>query len=179
MSIFVLRKPEKVYPLVTKKIDLKTKELIYLVLLILSCTGCKGPEELSFERTDYLGGNIKFNGFYYNASDYEYFIFYQNGVYHTAFAAEMNVDWIEDYYADPVNFEGVEDLPYFWGAFRESSINNIEMEGWLSSDGGGGYPLYSQTGEIISASTILIGEETFSFIPLVIKPDSVLSWINN
>ena len=157
---------------------MKLEKSKYLLLLLLVYSGCKGPEELSFEVTNYLQEDINFNGLYYNQSTFEYFIFFQNGVYHTAIATEKNLQWIVDYFADSDNYEGIEDLPYFWGAYIESSINTIEMEGWLSNDGGGGYPLYSKSGSIISPTEILLDGNPFIFEPLTSKPDSVLSWIN-
>ena len=152
----------------------------YLVLIIFSqlLMSC-GPEELSFNREDYLGEELGFSGFYWDSTDYEYFMFFQNGVYLTGNeTSNNNIDKVKDFYSDYEQHKYIYDLPYGWGAFKEENSSSLYMEGWTPSDGGGGYPIIQHNAENVTKNRMFIDAKEFYFQPMQAKPDSIVKWIN-
>jgi hypothetical protein len=134
-------------------------------LIIFACIfleGCIAFEPLTFKKEEFLGKNLKADGYFYYTNkkqEYNAFFLYKNGVYHGG-------NWLKkiDFNINNLNlldkdiktiYEIEEKYPtyYRWGIFNVNN-SNIEIERWVTSSGGGPYPTQILRGEIKNDSTI-------------------------
>ena len=149
-------------------------------LLFFCCIclpSCKLPV-LSIARKSIVEKPLNMHGLYYNKSNFQNFILYQNGIIKGDFSfAEKNMEsliWLHMNGVD--NFKK---LPYLWGVF-EIKNNHITIEHWQSRSLEYGITKYS--GEILNDTMLLlnhpvVGKDTFFFHYMPVKPDSTNKFI--
>ena len=178
------------------------KNLIIISFIFLKA--CVAFEPLTFKKQEFLGKNLKINGYFYNINnknEYNAFFIYKNGVYHGGKwrkKIDFNVNNLNLLDMDIKSIYEIEEkypTYYNWGVFNVN-YTNIEIERWVTSSGGGAYPTQILKGEIKNDSTIhfhtLIGahpvnanskkktvniDETYHFRQFSPKPDSTNKFI--
>jgi len=165
---------------------LKTKKQIISALSIITLViiGCEGFEPLPFQRENYIGNNLKTDGYYYffsNKNDetndgtkyYEAFMLFRNGVYVlvTSGSYSIKLDSISRLKQVDKDVKNRVDkqnnfinLNPNWGIFKING-QSIQIKRWLSGNGQD-YPIQTLKGTIINDSTInifqKIGDESSS-----------------
>lgn len=138
-------------------------KIIFIVsFLFLGCgKSLLKHDELSLERKDYFGNELKINGYYYykyavdDSFRYVVYFFYNNGiVLHAGAIKEENLSIKEEEFMNGTFNENVKNTMYFWGAFVVIN-QSIKFERWYPSSGG---PLraYVSEGTILNDSTFHI-----------------------
>lgn len=160
-----------------------TKAIISLVV-ILSC--CKTAEELTLERMNYTGNELRIDGYYYHQLNdvIHSFVLFNNGTY-LSLGYNDNLGSLFDLDEIIKNENIIADLKekqWFWGVFKVSN-NNILIDRWLPGNGGP-YPVELLEGDILNDETIMITgfrqtdvEDEFKFRHLSPKPDSTNMFI--
>lgn len=106
--------------------------LVSILVLFANCdkVGICTENKLSSERTDYIGTELRINGYYYDASgkkdSSEIYYFYKNGIFHlgeTVLTQDAENGRVIDTYDD------LYPRHHKWGAFRVDE-DNIEIETW-------------------------------------------------
>ncbi len=170
------------------------------VFLFSSCEkfGLCEDDELSLERVDYTGNQLRIDGYYFgdvNPNSTKPFAniyyFYENGVFFTSEAANLDQAESGTIVVDIENTFGKK-IKGAWGVFQ---INGslIEIERWQSRMSGCETSLYER-GNILNDSTFVLTRREarengkavvvkdinsiFKFRPLPEKPDSSNSFIN-
>lgn len=168
--------------------------LICIVVTQLCCKrilNCEEKEKYTFSRTNYLGNEIKINGYYYSSKYYP-LIFYKNGVMIRDILDTNNYNFstFETWVLQGRYGKGLKTNIYNWCLF-EIKGNQLKYEGFNAKSGISCKYTYIRTGTIIDDSTILFtnqinsdGKEsesqndTFHFKQFSPKPDSTNSFIN-
>lgn len=171
--------------------------LLVIVILLGSCKKNKfvKDDELSIQRTNYTGNQLRINGYYYQLIDgalYGVYCFYANGV----------IQHLGDGYklSELAGFEQLittkdfndksKAVKYFWGVFKIEG-NSIQFERWYPSEPP--YKAYVRSGTILNDSTFKITEsyrmqggqktevtslnETYHFKKFSPKPDSTNAFV--
>ena len=188
---------------------------IFYILIVLIASSCKGYENLTLIRESFTGSNLKTNGYYYIFTDrsvgsgYEgkisdAFFLYQNGIYynfsHGSYNPNLKISENIRQLDSEVIYRVKREKDFInsqpnWGVFNVSG-NDIKIERWVFSSGGGKYPTQKVLGKIINDSTIHFYEqeqnnptqygknkkwekidETYHFRQFNPKPDSTNSFI--
>lgn len=156
------------------------KVLFILVLFLLFNNSCGHRKKFELIREDYLGDNIRLDGFYYNKPELTHFFLYRNGIMYSSDNTDENFNDLLDYYKNPENYNNVYNLPYYWGVFQIDN-KDIKFETWVSGDAFGGYSTRQFDGRIINDTTLIIndqgGSNTFYFHKFSPKPDSTNTFI--
>lgn len=172
---------------------LKFYDMKKIIILLAFCSlfqGCfRGAEELTLERVDYLGSEIKIDGYYYHQDNetFNSFMLFENGVYHGFGETEQpTLENLDALIQDETFYNNIRDLQYTWGVYQVDG-NGITIERWLPGTGGP-YPTQLLEGDIIDDETIRISGlrgteyedevDEFKFRALSPKPDSTNTFIN-
>ena len=174
---------------------------IVLAVVFSSCKKMFEDEELSMERVDYTGTELRTDGYYYFRNRYVYdgkqfdqiehrFLF-RNGVSTDGGVCDYSVmGMVEDNIRNGTYYDKLKGNKSRWMVFRISDYT-IEFEGWTWGDGGD-YKLstFREYGEIINDTTFRLIKEDYKgkvieYLPDVIyhfkqfspKPDSTNSFI--
>ena len=171
---------------------------IVLAVVFSSCKKMFEDEELSMERVDYTGTELRTDGYYYYR--YQYYdsredslydcfipwILYRNGVSTYGYVYDYSeVERLEDGFRNGTYSDKMKEHKDRWLVFRISG-NTIEFERWDHK----GFRLitYKQYAEIINDTTFKLVKEyyngkeieivmTFHFKQFAPKPDSTNSFI--
>lgn len=176
---------------------------IFIYAFIFFLYGCISFEPLTQIKKNFIGSNLKLNGYYYSF-DYKKikaFTLFKNGVFYNNFFDGIdsyyneNLDSLDTKYLKHFLFDIKYPLQYQWGLFN---INNseISIERWVTASGGGAYPTQMLKGTIKNDTTIyfhtLVGahpinvgkmkkiikiDETYHFRKFSPKPDSTNNFI--
>jgi hypothetical protein len=173
---------------------MKYLSLILSVCMILSA--CAGDDdELTLERMEYTGNELRLDGYYYNETlNFEgvivssYFL-YSNGIIHYAGTQAEEKFWSTDYQQSlSIKSESAMNNKYHWGVFKIFD-NEIEFERWYPSDP----PLevFVRSGTILNDTTFRITksfkpdgsdqverDELYKFKQFSPKPDSTNTFID-
>lgn len=160
--------------------------LVLCVITIFSC--CRVAEELTLQKMNFSGTNLKLGGYYYATfeSGYMVFFLYENGLFlDCGGCMNCTLENVEINISGDL-CEASRKLQYSWGVFKVTA-DNIEIERWLSGTGGP-YPTKTLRGEIINDRKILLSgfigdrdnitSDTFYFKEFSLKPDSTNMFIN-
>ena len=151
--------------------------------MLFSC-GRYSIEDFSFERQDYLGEELRTDGFFYqkfSSTQYEMFFLYRNGVvygphiYPASSVQELEESLEARYSAPPIN----DGIPSDWGIFQIIG-NEIIMENWGQGNSGPD-PVIRRDGIIFGISDINFGTEDggiYEFLSSPFKRDSTNQWID-
>jgi hypothetical protein len=147
------------------------KKLIIMVGIFL--VSCVGFEPLVSSKRDYIGQNLKTEGYYYLYSNYsnstgykadlfDCFILYKNGIYYNvskgSYDTKLNISENLKKLDTNINYHVTKQQDFLsqrpnWGVFHIIG-SEIEIESWVFSSGGGDYPTRILKGEIKNDSTI-------------------------
>jgi hypothetical protein len=161
------------------------KKIIFIFIAFGALTFSKcEKEELHLKRIDYIGNDIRLDGFYYNEPDKAHFFLYSNGImYYGGAGFKGQLIDLMKFYSIFENYKNSYQLPYSWGVFIVKSPG-IVVEKWVSSDAFGRYTTTQFNGKIINDTTLLInhpaemiGSDTFYFHRFSPKPDSTNNFI--
>lgn len=163
--------------------------IISLAIIAVSFSSCKKlfeDEELSLQRTDYIGTELRTDGYYYWRYQYEHDGFqydrveprflYRNGVF--IFVNRLDFSKLEQQEEDfrkGTFYENIKNEKVQWGIFQISG-SSIVFEGWDYS-GGPFLTSYKENGEIINDTTFRIKKAIFHFKQFSPKPDSTNRFI--
>lgn len=139
------------------------KQLLLLLSLCILIT-CKTPQKLSIDHGDYLGDDIRMDGYYYyfDGNKFNDFFLFTNGVYYGG----PGMGSITDLDSSPLDSMDEEireyhlfrerhlPLQYEWGIFSIEELE-IQIERWIPSSGNYGYPTQILEGKILNDTTIL------------------------
>ena len=167
------------------------KYLIFIIaLLILCCDAYRySRDPISLDQVNY-DGTLKTDGYYYydnirndNSSYLRTIFLYRNGVFLDGSSYADNLQEIDQWYENPLNYSSTYETAFDWGLFKVSG-SEIVVEKWIGS-GGGPYPTKSYVGEVINDSTLIIEDgfestgilDTFHFRKFSPKPDSTNMFI--
>ncbi len=167
-------------------------------MITINCSkdGFWKDDELSIQRTNYIGNQLKINGYYYkkynNPEMLTIYIFYNNGIIlHTGDGWEYSkLNEFEQKLQSPDFINKLKGIKYVWGAFKIEQ-SNIKFERWYPSEAP--YSAYVREGEIINDTTFIISEtyrnqkgqktevksvnETYHFKSFNYKPDSTNKFV--
>jgi len=180
---------------------LKTKYIRIMILLLIlvgvfimffSCCNTLAPDEnLTLQRTDYIGNELRIDGYYVHyfakgKTDADFF--FENG---TVFRVRgRRIDGISDYsekrFLDANFIRLNRDTKTNWSVF-EINGDDIVIQGWTHSSGGG-IPIATRRGKILNDTTFVITSihihrqtreinEVYHFRKFSPKPDSTNSFI--
>ena len=170
-----------------KDIMIKSTILVSFVFILSSCLKENTP--LINSRVDYLGDNLRIDGFYYEKKPdgtlgSRLTFFYKNGVKFVVTFSEMITDPVECVtILTKDRVEADRKRKYNWGIFIIKN-NDFFCEEWSTPINGNYVNLITQTGEILSDTCIMIttfnNGNTFQenlkgmmyFYPYNPKPDS-------
>jgi hypothetical protein len=164
-------------------------KLIVMLLLLAGLQSCsKTAQELTLDRMDYIGSEIRIDGYYcHQINDtYNSFILFENGIYHDlGETVQSSIEELDELILDETFYNNLRDIQYTWGVFQVEG-NRITIERWLPGTGGA-YPVQLLEGEIVNDTTILISGlrgtkyedevDEFKFRQLSPKPDSTNTFI--
>ena len=160
------------------------KAIILLIIFVTLTSGKCTLEDLTIERQNYSGTNLRIDGVYYNKPDKAHFFLYRNGVFfHGSPSFSGSVRQLLKFHSKKKNYSSTSIPPYFWGVFRIEN-NEIVIEKWMSGDSFK-YRTHKFGGKIINDTTLLlnnhpyfgIGVDTFYFYQCSSKPDSTNNFI--
>ncbi|MDR0507689.1 MAG: hypothetical protein LBH32_12870 [Dysgonamonadaceae bacterium] len=164
---------------------MKIIRLLILPILMLSFLwGCNllfSDEEMSFDRIDYEGNELRLDGYYYRqGKDYTLVhFFYQNGIILSANSyRNLDLDIVEKQLLE-IYYQIVKEKPN-WGIFKIAN-NQIEYEQWEAPNEGG-LSISHSKGYIENDTTFHIKEtyldhEVWHFRKFDHKPDSTNNFI--
>lgn len=163
------------------------KKILFIFLLVFisftySCLR-NWTQNLKLTRVEYLGKEIKTNGFYYNKKLFYYFFLFRNGVA-LGFSRANNTEHILSRWerlGHDTKF--LNNYPPDWGVFQVES-SKIKIERWVGGDIGR-YNTKIYQGSILNDSTIILPiipisagkQDTFHFYPTSVRPDSTTRFI--
>jgi hypothetical protein len=164
--------------------------LFSVFLVLLGCEGFK-DDKLSMQRTDYLGSELKINGFYYTQKDNNFqFLqcFYKNGIILNMHGGFSNSQDAENYIIKEFLLNnGYKKYADSWGVF-EIKNNYIRFEHFVGFHFS--YLVYTYEGMINNDTTFTIIRsyrvdgsemkylnEVYHFHQFSPKPDSTNKWI--
>ncbi|MDR2586191.1 MAG: hypothetical protein LBC84_08250 [Prevotellaceae bacterium] len=158
---------------------------LYLTTLFSSCDKLFPDEKLTLQRRDYVGNELRTDGYYYShwASYNSLFdnntaimFFYRNGVVLNALSYDgINLERIENEMV--LYYDIIQKYKSGWGVFIIDK-DIIMCEQW-STSAGGGLPVYRRNGRIENETTFTFNNihETWHFKQFSPKPDSTNSFI--
>ena len=166
-------------------IIMKSVKLILLSIFIFGF-GCNKfkDEELSIQRKDFLGNELRTDGYYYsyyenNSSPSEEsiitFFLYRNGVILSSGGyKKTNSDVLEKEMLE--RYELLQNKKTGWGVFIVKD-NKIEYEQWSTSSGGG-LPIFKSSYDIENDTTLISPcGNIYHFKQFSPKPDSINNFI--
>ena len=170
--------------------------LITMLFVMQNCLkhNYANDDKLSIQRTDYLGDELRIDGYYYLLYGDGYYtaaFFYRNGILFQGAAGSIDdIEEHENYYLN--GYYNNNNVKYRWGVFKIEE-NLIKFERWYPSSGG---PIhaYVRSGVILNDTTFHITEvyrmqngektdlsttdEIYHFKQFSPKPDSTNVFIN-
>ena len=172
--------------------------LITMLFIMQNCLkhNYAKDDKLSIQRTDYMGDELRLDGYYYLIyGDGNYItatFFYRNGVILKGNAGLVdNIEDHENYYINGY-YNDVKDLKDMWGVFKIVE-NKISFERWYPRTGGP-FHAYVRSGTILNDTTFHITEsyrmqngektdvstkdEIYRFKQFSPKPDSTNVFVN-
>jgi hypothetical protein len=171
--------------------------ILFMSLNLMSCrkiSPCK-DEKLNLVKSNYIGNNLKINGFYYGNPDtawnkiirFTTIVFYRNGILNLPGATEF--DKMESYIESVAQSTILNKTKYVWGLYQiQDSL--IILEYWEPAQCG--YPMIKNYGKVLNDSTFCITrvekiketdkesieiKEEFKFRKFTVKPDSIQSFL--
>jgi hypothetical protein len=156
------------------------KKIKYILLLSISCLGCKAPgyEPLELMRQEYNGKEIKLEGYYYYkkvvpmGAFTKIYFFYKNGVlYDFGSAPDTSLSKVDAFIKTIPHSDT--DYAYLWGVFNiDGKI--IKTESWNAVSGVRKFPTVINEGKILNDTTITLSSENnvYKFRRFLPKPDS-------
>ena len=136
--------------------------LIMMLFVMQNCTRQISfkDDELSIQRTDYLGDELRIDGYYYLIyGDGNYMsetFFYRNGMLLKGNAGLVNnIEEHENNYSNGSFYDVVKDSKSVWGVFKVTG-NKIFFEKWYPTEGP--LPAYVRSGVILNDTTFHITE---------------------
>lgn len=135
--------------------------------------GCAGYEPLLTKRENYIGNQLKTDGYYYlltkedmgygyTTKIFDCLMLFNNGIYynisHGGYNPNLKIDSVlvklDNEVKDQVKRQN-DNLNYrpYWGVFKVSN-SKIEIERWVTASGAGAYPTQIFIGEIKNDTTI-------------------------
>ena len=175
------------------------KLLIVEMVMILTLFSCIKDEfkddELSIQRTNYTGNQLRIDGYYYEMLNNSYFssyCFYENGTLIAPGGVFATISEMDNYIIKEfISSQNYKNYKSNWGVFKIEN-SNIKFEKWYPSSGGG-LPAYVREGNIINDTTFVISvsyrmkkgkktevkarNETYHFKQFSPKPDSTNNFI--
>jgi len=160
------------------------KAIILFIIFVTLSSGKCTLEDLTIERQNYSGTNLRIDGVYYNKPDKAHFFLYRNGVFFSGGSGfSGSISELIMFRSIEENNSSMSKLPYWWGVFRIEN-NEIVIEKWMSGDSFK-YRTHKFGGKIINDTTLLlnnhpyfgIGVDTFYFYQSSSKPDSTNNFI--
>jgi len=159
------------------------KAIILFIIFVTLSSGKCTLEDLTIERQNYSGSNLRIDGVYYNEPDKAHFFLYRNGVFFSGGSGfSGSISKFKKFYSQKENYSSGIDLPYRWGVFKIEN-NEVLIEHWVA-----GESIKIRTNKfsciIINDTTLLldhpaesIGLDTFYFYQFSPKPDSTNNFI--
>jgi hypothetical protein len=182
-----------------EKTNMKTVFLVlFLSLVMSSCKSDEGlfpPDELSLNRADYIGDELKIDGYYYNDVDGTFFaptFFYRNGIFIYTGGAFDSFDKMDNYIKDEfISRSDYKESIFRFGLFLiDGNIIKFEL---IYPSSGGPLKAFVNEGVILNDTTFLIQSsyrnqngkitefreenETYHFREFSPKPDSTNSFV--
>ena len=173
-------------------------KLISLCLFFTSCAklGILQDDELSLQRQDYTGNQLRVDGYYfyeYANGSIEYvsvYFLYRNAIILYGFSGLLSeLPELEESYRNGTFYKHVKSVKFHWGV-HQIEDSKIAFEGWY---GERPYRVYGQEGVILNDTTFVITEsyrlrngkkkelekinEVYHFKAFSPKPDSTNSFI--
>ena len=169
--------------------------ILFFILLFSSCDKLFPDEKLTLQRRDYLGNELRTDGYYYyfnsqNSLNKEYIVvhvLYRNGIIRLCGSSESFQDFENK--IDIYNTSNVKSYKEFWGVFIIED-DKITCERWRFARIGERRPTHTYIGKILNDTTINITESYYSnekkrntadqlwhFKQFSPKPDSTNSFI--
>ena len=159
--------------------------LLFVLIFGLFICGKCNREKLHLKRQNYIGNNIRIDGFYYNKPNKAHFFLYSNGIYYDG--GNLFIGTLADmeyHYTNNLYNKNSYNLPYRWGVFLIFD-NKIVIEKWISSDMMAKYPTLQFDGIIINDTTLALHylddktkRDTFYFHKCNHKPDGTNKFID-
>ncbi|WP_133122085.1 hypothetical protein [Brumimicrobium salinarum] len=138
---------------------------VVFIILIFLLIGCGKSlfknDELSLEKMDYFGDELKISGYFYykypvdNTNHYAILFLYNNGVVlHALTIKEEYLETREEEFKTGEFYSDIKNTIYCWGVYRVDE-NIFKFEKWYTSSGG---PLktYVREGTILNDTTFHI-----------------------
>jgi hypothetical protein len=141
-----------------KKLNLISTFLISIFMFSF-CKKIFPDDNLSIQRENYSGNQLRLDGYYYRYINEEYYFpklfFYNNGVILDIGGRFKTFEEVEDY----INRIFIENSNYnsnklSWGVYRVEN-DNIKFEKWYPGSGGG-FPAITREGKILNDTTFHI-----------------------
>lgn len=172
--------------------------LVTLTLVIVIACSPVRKEPLKMERMNYYGNEFNINGFYHWVdtidllSPYVHcmYVFYQNGVFFSdcIYSNTSGKDIVFEFLKNEGLIDGSSfgvlrppnayKLSFLWGIYQVKN-DNIYFEKWVSTPGWSPYKTIDGEFKILAKDIILVDRDTFQFVPLSPKPDSVSCFFPN
>ena len=157
--------------------------------MFFSCCNTLFPdEELTMQRKDYSGYELRIDGYYDHYSSNAGFFFYRNGTLLKVPGRQDDgiADYSEQRFLDEDYINLVKSFKEAWSVF-EITGDDIVIQGWTYGSGGG-IPVATRRGKILNDTTFVITSifvhkqtrevnEVYSFRQFSPKPDSTNSFI--
>ena len=136
-----------------------TKSIILATITTLfSCRGERWDDDLTLPKQNFIGNQLKIEGYYYSMTDnnnYQIFFFYRNGtVLDAGIVTSQNLNDAELTFANGVFYSSAINYKHDWGRFIISGTV-IKREYWIPNTG----PLEAHTSE-----GIILNDSTFKMI---------------
>jgi len=179
----------------TTNISAKILILIFILSLTVNCKKEKLDDKLTMQRKEYIGNQLRIDGYYYyKYGNPEYIsmqFMYKNGIIMDMGVSNKNIDAIETEILTPEYINAIKKYKCNWGVFQIENTS-IKFEKWYPvSDGV--YHAYVRSGAILNDTTFVINEsyrfqdgqkteirslnEIYRFKNFSPKPDSTNSFI--
>ena len=162
---------------------------VKILLLIFIISSCGKDAVFELVRTEYLGNELKINGYYINTMNDDgvisAYFFYQDGVVLSSGGSpeEMTIEEIENIWLSDEYDDFIKKTKYLWGVFNIAD-EYIEFETWESGNGSA-LKTVIRSGDILNDTTFvltilynnyndntIILNDTFQFKQFSPKPDS-------
>ena len=152
---------------------LRVLQIVFSIMFSILVSSCGKDNILSFNRQDFVGNNLRTDGYYYYFSDKlfdkisgkEYYYFkvffnYKNGLHFAAMQGpydhlmelDLRIKKIDNDLNSIISRNNF-NYKLHWGVFNVSG-SAIEIDRWTDSSGGGAYPTEILKGNIVGDATI-------------------------
>ena len=154
------------------------------MLFLLSCNKDCKDNNLSMERINYSGDEIRTNGYYYYVVrsefdpkiSYQLLFIYRNGTVFQNGGAGQTLNDVEKHISDGSLHSMYHDHKPSWGLYRVFN-DSISVEQWGVTQCGG-HPTYNYPLKIINDTTLLMkSNDTFVYREFTPKLDSINDFI--